>query len=354
LPSAHLPNRFVVPVVVPPGTSHTYWVRTFNYIYAPTPIVSQLFTPKASFSVMMREETYIPAYFMVLSLLTGALFFMCLYALYYYWLVRDKAFLYYGLYVSTGFVQAFYGLDTRFHVGLVYQYLPILGIPYSITLSIGLYMLFIMQLLKAELQHPVVKKVLWLMLMILAIQQTGHFIEYFWQRPLFETSTYYIYMLIPTGLFALLMIGLIARSKNPVKNYLLAGSLSIFVFVLFPLFTNLYFPKVPPALDVFINSVSFWAYLGITIECFCFAMALAYRSRLVEVEKNQLQQNYTRQLETELATRMKEIATKNQELENQRIRHLETAFEQKLAETEMTALRSQMNPHFIFQLPQFH
>lgn len=38
----------------------------------------------------------------------------------------------------------------------------------------------------------------------------------------------------------------------------------------------------------------------------------------------------------------------NRKLEAQHLRQLETEFEQKLADTEMTTLRAQMNPHFIF------
>jgi LytS/YehU family sensor histidine kinase len=38
----------------------------------------------------------------------------------------------------------------------------------------------------------------------------------------------------------------------------------------------------------------------------------------------------------------------NRRLEVQHLRQLETEFEQKLADTEMTTLRAQMNPHFIF------
>ncbi|GAB3942150.1 hypothetical protein GCM10028805_06320 [Spirosoma harenae] len=38
----------------------------------------------------------------------------------------------------------------------------------------------------------------------------------------------------------------------------------------------------------------------------------------------------------------------NRQLEAQHLRQLETEFEQKLADTEMTTLRAQMNPHFIF------
>jgi sensor histidine kinase YesM len=88
--------------------------------------------------------------------------------------------------------------------------------------------------------------------------------------------------------------------------------------------------------------------LGLCTELFCFALALAYRSKLVEVEKNQLQETYARQLETELEARTKQVQEQSEQLEKQHIRQLELNFEQQLAEIQMMALRAQMNPHFIF------
>ena len=76
-------------------------------------------------------------------------------------------------------------------------------------------------------------------------------------------------------------------------------------------------------------------------------------ARLVEVqqlalEKQQLLISQNENLERQVAERTREIEEQSRLLEQQHIRQLELSFEQKLAETEMTALRSQMNPHFIF------
>jgi LytS/YehU family sensor histidine kinase len=92
----------------------------------------------------------------------------------------------------------------------------------------------------------------------------------------------------------------------------------------------------------------FWVFLGLALEALFFAFALAYRNRLVEVEKNQMQVRYAEQLERQLEFRTKEVQAQSKILEEQHIRQLESNFEQKIAETEMTALRAQMNPHFIF------
>jgi hypothetical protein len=58
-----------------------------------------------------------------------------------------------------------------------------------------------------------------------------------------------------------------------------------------------------PQVQAIINYPPFYMALGLFIELFCFLLALAYRNKLVEVEKNSLQQHYTSQLETELSKR---------------------------------------------------
>ena len=84
------------------------------------------------------------------------------------------------------------------------------------------------------------------------------------------------------------------------------------------------------------------------LEVFCFSLALGRRTRLVEIEKNRIQERYAQDIEAQLVVRTGEIETKNQLLEQQRIQQLEAEFDRRLANSEMTALRAQMNPHFIF------
>ena len=76
-------------------------------------------------------------------------------------------------------------------------------------------------------------------------------------------------------------------------------------------------------------------------------------ARLVEVqqlasEKQQLLISQNEMLERQVAERTQQIEAQSRLLEQQHIRQLQADFEQKLADTEMTALRAQMNPHFIF------
>jgi len=88
--------------------------------------------------------------------------------------------------------------------------------------------------------------------------------------------------------------------------------------------------------------------LGLTIEAIFFSFALSYRSKLVLIEKNNMQQEHGLQLEAALQKRTAELEEQSKLVEAQKIAQVQSAFEQKIAETEMTALRAQMNPHFIF------
>ena len=150
-------------------------------------------------------------------------------------------------------------------------------------------------------------------------------------------------------LLNIVLLILTAKSKDPVKWFLFVGITSLIVFWCLPLF-NLYAPseEINQELFLVINFPIVFLLLGLIIEAICFSFALTYRSKLVLLEKNKLEKVHSEQLETALQQRTAELNVKNKLVETQKIKQLETLFEKKIAETEMTALRAQMNPHFIF------
>jgi len=134
-----------------------------------------------------------------------------------------------------------------------------------------------------------------------------------------------------------------------VKWFLFTRIVSLLVLWCMPLL-NLYTPPTDMNFELFliVNFPIVFLLLGLVIEAICFSFALTYRSKLVLLEKNKLQENYNHQLQTALQARTTELKAQNKLVEAQKIKQIEAAFEQKIAETEMTALRAQMNPHFIF------
>ena len=166
-------------------------------------------------------------------------------------------------------------------------------------------------------------------------------------RHFFSSNLPYLLRLIPEISIVLLLLILTMLSKSSVKKFLVPGMASLVVISLFPTAGNMNIEASTQAMMIF-NYPPFFMFAGITVEAFCFAMALAYRTRLMELEKFQLQEKYAIQLEEEIETRTHEIEKQIKLLEEKRIRHVQLEYEQRLAETEIGTLRAQMNPHFVY------
>ncbi|MBL0135104.1 MAG: histidine kinase [Chitinophagaceae bacterium] len=154
---------------------------------------------------------------------------------------------------------------------------------------------------------------------------------------------------IPIMLLNIVLLVLAAMSKSRVKWFLFIGISSLLVLWCLPLL-RIYEPSTDmnPELFLVINFAIFFLLLGLTIEAICFSFAISYRSKLVVEEKNRLERSYRESLEEALLQRTNELQIQNKLIEVQKVKQLEAEFEMKIAETEMVALRAQMNPHFIF------
>jgi len=139
------------------------------------------------------------------------------------------------------------------------------------------------------------------------------------------------------------------KSNSPVKRFIASGLGSLILFFFLPScigFINFF--HLPYTIASIVNYVPSFFIFGITIEAICFALALAYRTKIITDEKNALHFKYAEQLKAELQRRTEALQQQSELVEAQKIKQLQTEFDHKIAETEMTALRAQMNPHFIF------
>lgn len=337
-----VPNTSAVLLRIPPVQQHVYYVQSVSQIMSVLPIVSLLYQPEEAYKRTLENAYLESPLLLVLALIAGSLLFMSLFAFYYYRLNRDKAYLYYGIYTFIGFYLAVQHADDRF--GLDVLRLPV--IPAS--LLIVFYTFFMSHLLALPTQQPRIWLMLKLLLGVVFIEEIWTVLETLTDSLFFSSNVFYRFKLIPAWVVTLLLIAAIFRTQVSVKNFLLAGVMSLLCLVFIPQFLNPFVTNIPPQIEIFVNDPGFWIMLGIAVEALCFALALAYRGRLVELENTSLRATYTQELEDKLAQRTHEIQEQSRLLEAQHIRQLELGFEQKLAETEMTALRAQMNPHFIF------
>lgn len=343
-------DRGRLPVIVPPQTTITYWLRTEDRQSQLIPPLIYLETRFTGFAAEVDNVFAARYLFLVLACMTGCFLFIGIYAAYNYYLYRHPSFLWYICYTIAAFFSGLHWMDIR--LGM-FMFSPLL---HDIIFSIFLYLIPVLYsfFIGSMLQLNVHFKKGWMLVRLLVFisiaQMLLQFIEVRFDWFPFNKNYYGILINItPLVLLNLVLLILTAKSNNPVKWFLFTGIVSLMVLWCLPVL-NLYAPSEDMNQELFlvINFPIVFLLLGLIIEAICFSFALTYRSKLVLLEKNKLQENYNQQLQAALQQRSSELEAQNKVVEAQKIKQVETAFEHKIAETEMIALRAQMNPHFIF------
>ncbi len=344
-------NRFGLPFILPPSETHTYYAKMEERVRYLTPFFVHLETPESYFSQLSTgffQERWLR---FILPLMAGMLLLISIFGLFQYYLLRDKAFLYYFIYAFAAFLLSFYWMEDRIYLSFLSPTMRRISDSFLMAIVLAGYVFFVDGVLHLAKHFPKLWKLLKLLLLIVAIQAIISFIEFVNNHFLFNSDAYYTYLQgIPFIVITIVLLIATIKSSNPVKRFIAAGLSSLMLFFFFPswgFFFN-YFHHLPHSIASIVDYGPFFFMFGITIEAVCFAFALAYRTKLVTEEKNNLQLEYATQLEDELKTRTTELHKQNELIEAQKIKQLQTEFEHKISETEMTALRAQMNPHFIF------
>lgn len=343
-----IPDKLGLPVIVPPIQTITWYVRVVERIYMLTPLTAEVFTPGLYFQEVARQKDDSGPLFLFMNMALGSLLFMLLFAVYQYMLLRDISLLFYAAYVSCAFIVWLIISDQRFdlHIFESYRQRPHILASSGIAFFYGL---FIAHMLELPARYPKKWKVLRVLLFFILMETLLEVIENISGHFLFDSGFFYSQLIhIPNLLVNAYLIWLLITVKSPLKKYLLSGLLCLFFFLFVISRFAFSFIGLSPKVEVIVNFPPFWGLLGVVTEALCFAFALAYRYKLIQVEKKLLQQTYASHLKVELDDRIRQLERQHRLLEEQKVSQLEIAFEKKLAETEMTALRAQMNPHFIF------
>ena len=305
----------------------------------------------------MPKRTQAPMPVLVFfSAMLGAMFFMSLFTAGQYLLNRDAPTGWYALYLTLLSIWLWQSVRVWFNgvpqpTDLTGFFACMLLLGYAMMVA---YIRFIGHLLEVS-QHPRLERWIRYFLRFAALSVLVLLTE------LFIWPSVYVFLLVNFLNYGglLFLATNMLRRKHPLRQYALAGSLLLVGGAVTASFMNYFGPKTPDQLS---QMPLFYLVVSQLLEILCFSLALGRRFQLNKEEKIQtqqqliqqlqenqrLQQTHTVELEYQLNQRTQEIQEQSRLLEQQHIRQLETEFEHKLADTEMTALRAQMNPHFIF------
>lgn len=288
-----------------------------------------------------------------ITFLSGILFILCLYHLILFFQQRMIAYLYYSIYVfflffsiapfATGFLK-----DEFFaHYDLVNKF-----IGFSAEMAFVVYFFFALSFLNLKENN-----LKWYRIILYS--------TYFFAGAtvLFEVAYlltedrgigllgYQVLMIYVTPLFALFTYYPIFKLKTPLKYYIIVGSFLVFASSVITDAMASYSGKTRYELT-FYYSVYF---VCIVIEAALFSFGLGHKQKKILKENRESQDKIIAQyrenerLKETVQQKLEEnLRLMSEEAEQERFEKLKANYEKELAEMKITALKSQMNPHFIF------
>lgn len=334
-------DKFSAVLTIPPGQKTTYWAKTAPFLFFRefTPF---LFT-KAAYKTFKSFHSDKSMYrFGFRAMVMGLCFFLGLFAFVQGIYTKDTTYGFWGLYLWANFIFFFTSLDYLFKLGIISEITKPWMIVSQYVIQIA-YLLFINSFLNIKKYDLPTLKALRFAILVMTAGLFFSFTALFIDNG--KMLTYSEQFTFVTDFVILLLFIRIVRVGIPQTRLLIIGSLGVLTMAITAAIVD-QFELLQ--FDIFwLNPVIIFS-LGVCFELVFFSLALSKRTYQIKLENQQLQQNYTRKIELDLAERIELIQQQNHLLEEQRVQHLTREFEQRIAETEISALRSQMNPHFIF------
>lgn len=302
-------------------------------------------------------------YFYIVSLLTIIIFAFV------FWVrLSKKLYLYYLGYL---FFQLIYGFivlrNTLAPVGNFFENIPKLAQDLFEPVQfafIGFYIFFIIHLLRVKSYDKLLAKVLNYLGASCFIYALARFIlSHFFYDPQISETVFAIVRLIILPINFVLIFWIIFKVKHPLLIYFIFGQSFFFIGALMGSYIGYFeIQHKSGSLFNFMEAPNIIFQIGLLAEVYCFSLALGHNVFLLQKEKEktndelieQLQENQllqrrmNRELDEKVHEKTEELIQLYMEIEQEREQKIKDDFNQRIKETEMVALRSQMNPHFIF------
>ncbi|MGB3343760.1 MAG: histidine kinase [Aequorivita sp.] len=302
-------------------------------------------------------------YFYLISLSTILVF-----AIVFWVRLRKKLYLYYLGYLL---FQLAFGLavlqGTSASFGNLFEYSPKISWALFEPLQfifIGFYIFFILHLLTINRYDKLLAKTLKIFgafCFVYAVARFGvdfNFENWEFRGYLFRAVRIIV---IPLNLF--LIFWIIYKVKHPLIVYFIVGQSAFFIgasLSSYIIFSGLH--VVPGGFFNFPHSANIIFQIGLLIEVFCFSLALSENISLLQKDKEKareqlisqlqknrhLQEGMNLELDKMVNEKTEELIQLYTKMEKNKEAQIKSSFNQKLRELEMAALRSQMNPHFLF------
>ncbi len=289
----------------------------------------------------------------IITFLSGVLFVLCIYHLILYFQQRITSYLLYSIYVlflffsiapfSDGF------LNDILHPIILRSY-GIMG--FTAELAFVTYFFFMLSFLNLKRHNPGWYRIIRYVAFIFGGVVIAFALLYFITKDsMLKAIGYQVTMIYITPLLALISYYPIIRLRTPLKYYIIIGSLLVFLSSVITDAMYFYSGKTRLELSIYYSSY----FICIVIENCLFSLGLGHKQKLILEENRKAQEKIISQykenekLKEAIQKQLEEnLALISKKAEREEIERIRANYEKELAELKITALKSQMNPHFIF------
>lgn len=335
------------------------------YLFSPLMLVSEkAYWERSQNDYSEQIASIVFNYFYIFSLFTLIIFILVL------WLrVGGRLYFYYLGYLFFLLLFGFIVLhETLAPVGNFFQYAPKLSNQLNDPVQfafITFYIFFILNLLRVKQYDKRLARVLNYLAFACLIYAVSRFLfnVLSFETAMSLTMLYNIVRLIILPINFVLIFWIIFKVKHPLLSYFIIGQSLFFIGAVLGTYINYAgLEFIPNHFFSFKEAANIVFQIGLIGEVYCFSLALGKNVSLIQEEKErtdaaliqQFQENERLQTEMNLELDIKvrektaELVQLYAEIEQEREQKIKSEFTKKIKETEMVALRSQMNPHFIF------
>ena len=284
----------------------------------------------------------------LLTFFAGVLSILAVYHFLLYFQQKIRSYLFYSLYLFLVLFSILRFSSGRYHEIYIMYFRDFMYLLTEVTFVV--YLFFAYSFLEMKRYAPRWNKyVLRANLIFLCIAFLVHIISYFFGG-VYLRSLGYNFFLIYMPILAVLSYYPILKKPIPLRFYLISGSLILFLGWLGPVLIY----QLNLGKDNFRIASGFFLLSGI-IENLLFSLGLGHKQKLLLQENKQAKLELIRQNEENEKLRAKvqqkleeNVETLSKQVERDKIEKLTAQYERELAELKVNFLRSQMNPHFIF------
>ncbi len=354
-----IPYGFTISIA--PHNTQTYYLKIENFFTLIQNIKISIYTPGQYEHFVSQEDRMRTPFLIFQSCFLGCMLFMFLYTILQFSSNHYRGYVYYAMFILANFFIFLRLLEFNATLRIITSWFPQYFYCFeNLLTALGLifYLKFVEYFLETNLNQQYFQNfitiAIWVLSFLIAFDLVVIYIDPY------STYNLSIFAVEKVINYSILLIALIQLffSQNVLSRYIILGTIALFLGIIYASYLSVSQTVVTSALMIPSN----FAESGVILEILFFSVGLGHKSRVIEREKTRaqeelimqlkenqkLQQQMNEQLEIQVKKRTDEVLRVNKHFEDQRIQQIQSDFQKKIIETEMAALRAQMNPHFIF------